>query len=189
MDTELLISLISLIIFFILFCIGFYKLGIQEYIAIRKHTYLTPPTLRNNAQWQSLLEDWRSLTKLKSWRPEYSRAEEAYRLKSRKFFKTDLDQPNILDVPVVAVALQCTEVYIERYHTSTGDLDWKKSLSDSRNMINVIFSDDLPDKIKSTVRKIRDTTDLVDDDGVDAAKEQLDKIKTKLDANKLPITE
>ena len=120
------------------------------------------------------------------WTPEYSRAEEVYRLKFRKFLQIDLDQQNILRIPIVALALQCTEVYIERYHTRTGDLDYEKSLHDRQHITHVMHKGDLSEGLKSTVRKIRDIEELVDDQGVDAAMKQFKEVKSKLHAEYEP---
>lgn len=190
MSAEQIFSLIVLIAIFSAICFGFYKSFLEENIKKQRHKYLTPTALSDNSEWQTLIEDWRSLLKMKSWTPEYSRAEEAYRLKFRRFLQTDLDQPNILHVPIVALALQCTEVYIERYHTKVGDLDWKKALTDSRNMIHIMYDSSLPEEIASTVRKIREVEDLVDDQGVDAAMKRLEEVKSELHAKyELPLTE
>ena len=182
MSTEQIVSLITLIIIFSVICLGFYKLFLEENIKKRRHKYLTPDALSGNSEWQTLIEDWRSLLKMKSWTPEYSRAEEAYRLKFRKFLQTDLDQPNILRIPIVAIELQCTEVYIGHYHTRVGDLDWKKALEDSQHITHVKYDSDVPEEVKVTLSKIRDVEDIVDDQGVDAAMKRLKEVKSELHA-------
>lgn len=154
----------------------------QEETQEQPHKYLTPAALIGNPEWQTLLEDWRALSHLGSWTPEYSRAEEAYRLKFRKFLQTDLDQSNILHIPIVALILQSTEVYIGRYHTRTGDLDYKKSLDDRLHIIHVMYNSDIPEEVKATTREIRDITDLVEDQGVDAAMKRLKEVKSELHA-------
>ena len=184
MSAEQILSLIALIITLIIalsaICFGYYKSFLEENIKKRRHKYLTPAALSGNSEWQTLIEDWRSLLKMKSWTPEYSRAEEAYRLKLREFLQTDLDKSNILDVPIVALALQCTEVYIEHYHTRHGDLDFSKALDDRPHITHVMYSGNLPENIVSTVKKIRDVEDFVEDQGVDAAMNELTKIKSEL---------
>ena len=182
MDAEIIIPLISIIISLGVACLALYKRLFKKDSKEQSHEYLTPAALSGNSEWQTLLEDWQSLSKLGSWTPEYSRAEEAYRLKFREFLQTDLNQSNILHIPIVAVALQCTEVYIGHYHTRTGDLDWKKALTDSRNMIHIVYDSSLPEEIALTVRKIREVEKLVDDQGVDAAMKQLEKVKLELQA-------
>ena len=153
MDTSQIFSVVLLFFFSGAFCLGFYKSFLKEYIKKRRHKYLTPDALSGNSEWQTLIEDWRSLSKLKSWTPEYSRAEEAYRLKFRKFLQTDLDQSNILRIPIVALALQHTEIYIERYHTRIGDLDQEKSRDDIKHILHVMHNSDVPEEAKATIRK------------------------------------
>ena len=182
MDTSQIVSVVLLIFFSGGLCLGFYKSFLKEYIKKQRHKYLTPDGLSGNSEWQTLIENWRSLSKLKSWTPEYSRAEEAYRLKFRKFLQTDLDQPNILHIPIVALTLQRTEIYIERYHTRVGDLDRAKSLIDSKHIRHVMYNSDVPKEVKATIRKIRDVEDFVDDQGVDAAMKRLEEVKSELQA-------
>ena len=180
MSTVNILSLILIIISLTATGFALYKLSLKEYIKKQRHQFLTPAGLSGNPRWTVLLEDWKSLSRLKSWTPEYSRAEEIYRLKLREFLQTDLNKPNILDVPIVALAFQCTEVYIERYHTQVGDLDYKKSLEDSGHIIHVMHKGNLPENIVSTIRKIRGAEDFVDDEGVDAAMNQFRKIKKEI---------
>ena len=157
-----------------------YYMFLKEHIRRRRHKYLTPAALRDNSEWQTLIEDWRSLSQLESWTPKYSRAEEAYRLKFRKFLQTDLDKLNILHIPIVALALQCTEVHTERYHTRHGDFDHDKSLDDSEHIRYVLYNGDVSEDIASTIREIRKVEDLIEDQGVDAALKQLKEVKSKL---------
>ena len=151
------------------------------------HEYIMPAELKDNPQWHAFLEDWRHLSGLRSWTPEYSRAEETYRLKIRKFLLTDLDQPNILDVPIVALALQCAEIYIERYHTRFEDLDYQKSINDKRHIRHVQSHNDLPANVQDALRIFQSAEYVVNAQGVDAALKRLWEIQLEFAPNTLEI--
>ena len=188
MDASIVLSVVVAIITLIAVGLYFYRLRPKKDENLTQeqpqeqepHKYLTPPALSDNPKWAELLEDWQSLTQLGSWTPEYSRAEEGYRLKMREFLQTDLDKSNILDVPIVALVLQYTEIYIERYHTRAGDLDYKKSLQDDLHIIHVMYNDKFPENLLSTIREIHGVRKFVDDEGVDAAMDHFRKIKSEL---------
>lgn len=152
-----------------------------------KHEYITPAGLKDNPQWHAFLEDWRHLSGLRSWTPEYSRAEEAYRLKFREFLLTDLDQPNILDIPIVALALQCAEIYIERYHTRFEDLDYQKSITDKRHIRHVQLHNDLPANVQDALRRFQSAEYVVNDQGVDAALKRLREIQLEFAPNTMEL--
>lgn len=187
MDSSIVLSVVAAIITLIATGLFLYQSRpkktakpTQEETQEQPHKYLTPAALSGNAEWQTLLEDWQSLSTLSVFTPEYSRAEEAYRLKLREFLLKELNKSNILEVPVVALALQCTEIYIDRYHTRIGDLDYRKALIDRTQVTHLIHSGNLSEDIVSVVKKIRDPEDLVTGDSVDAAMDHFRKIKSEL---------
>lgn len=189
MDSSIVLSVVAAIITLIAIGLFLYQSRpkktekpTQEETQEQPHKYLTPAALSGNSEWQTLIEDWRSLSKMKSWTPEYSRAEEAYRLKFRRFLQTDLNEPNILRIPIVALELQCAEVYIGHYHTRHGDLDFSKGLDDRRHITHVMFDSNVPEEVKAAILKIHDVANSVEDQGVDAAMKRLKEVKSELQA-------
>ena len=147
---------------------------------ITRYEYASPPVLVDNPEWQSLISEWRNLKKLDSWTPEHSRAEVAYNQRLRKFLWTDLDNPNIAEVPIVALAIQNAEIHINRYHDRIGDLGYSKASSESIQILKVIHDDDFPDEIGEIVNKFSDLRHLIDDEGVASVRERLSKAKSEV---------
>ena len=147
---------------------------------ITRYEYTSPPVLVDNAEWQSLIDGWRALQKLDSWTPEYSRAEIVYNRRLRKFLWTDLDNPNIVDIPIVALAMQNAGIFIDLYHDRIGDLGYSKASSEASQILKVIYDDDFPDEIEEIVNKFHDLRYLIDDEGVESVKERLSKAKSEI---------
>ena len=102
-----------------------------------------PDILKGNAEYLSLIEDWRSVEKMDSWTSEHSLAEDRLKRKFRRFLIKDLSETeNVLDIPIVAIALQSTRILIEHHHTRVESLDWDLA-SFSRLQIMHIMNKDL----------------------------------------------
>lgn len=165
-------------VIFVIFAI--YKMYIEEYIAKRRHIYITPKGLENNEEWNSLVEDWRELTKLNSWTEKHRRQEDNYKFGIRKFLKSGTDKSNFIDIPIVAVRLQTAKTLLDNYYNRSHNLDWKKAITDSGYIHDVLSSGDIPDDVKSVVREINDAYYSYDDEGVDFASQQLMKVHIKI---------
>lgn len=146
---------------------------------ITRYEYATPAPLADNTKWRTLIAEWRTLEKLDSWTPEYSQAEVAYNQRLRKFLWTDIDNPNITDIPIVALAIQNAEIRINRYHDRIGDLGYSKASSEALQILKVIYDDDFPDEIKEIVRKFNDLHHQIEDEGVASVRERLSKAKSE----------
>ena len=146
-----------------------------------RHEFLTPPALAGHAEWQSLIADWRSLQKLDSWTPEYSRAEDALKRRYRQFLVKDLSETeNVLDIPIIAIALQSTRITIEHHHTRVGSLDWSKASFDRLQIMNVAIRDLVPEQIDEIAWRILRVEDVIEDAGVDVAAERLAELESEL---------
>ena len=152
---------------------------------ITKHQYYVPDILKGNAEYLSLIEDWRSVEKMDSWTSEHSLAEDRLKRKFRQFLIKDLSKTeNVLDIPIVAIALQSTRILIEHHHTSVESLDWDLA-SFSRLQIMHIMSKDLTaEQIEAIVWRILRVEDVIDDEGVDAALEALSALQTEFSVQK-----
>ena len=147
---------------------------------IMRYEYATPAPLADNTEWRSLIAEWRPLEKLDSWTPEYSRAEVAYNQRLRKFLWTDIDNPNIADIPIVALAIQNAEIRINRYHDRIGDLGYSKASSEVSQILKVIYDDDFPVGIREIVQKFINLQHQIEDEGVKSVKERLSKAKSEI---------
>lgn len=178
MKTGLIVWLVVLISAGVVFYLT-YPPRVRE-AKIKNYEYATPAVLVGNPEWQSLVAEYRELNKLGSWTPEYSKAEISYNQRIRKFLWTDLDNPNIVDIPIVALAIQNAGILINRYYERIGDLGYRKASLESIQIRKVIYDDDFPDEIKAIVKVFLNLYFDIEDEGVESVKERLYKAKSEI---------
>ena len=153
---------------------------------ITKHQYLVPDILKGNAEYLSLIEDWRSVKKMDSWTSEHSLAKDRLKRKFRQFLIKDLSETeNVLDIPVVAIALHSTRISIEHHHTRVDSLDWDLAQFNQIQIMHVANKDLIPKQIDEFVWRILRVEDVIDYEGVDAALETLSALQAELSVQKL----
>ena len=148
---------------------------------LNRHQFLTPPALAGYQEWKALIEDWRTLEKMDSWTPEYSRAKDTLKRRYRQFLVKDLSETeNVLDIPIIAIALQSTRIMIEHHHTRVGSLEWSKASFDRLQIMNVTIRDLVPEQIDAIAWRILRVEDVIEDAGVDVAAERLTELESEL---------
>lgn len=148
---------------------------------ITKHQYIVPDALKDDTEYQSLIEDWRTLEKMDSWTPEYSHGKDTLKRRYRQSLVKNLSEAeNVLDIPIVAIALQSTRIVIEYHHTRVGSLDWDLASFSRLQIMRVLIKDLVPEQIDEITWRILRVEDMIEDKGMDAATERLSALEVGL---------
>lgn len=162
--------------------IAVYKLTLAEYIKKRTHEYHIPEGLVNNVEYQALIQDWRELSKLNSWTSEHKMADDKYKFRFRKFLRSDLDKSKFIEIPIVAVRLQTAIILAENHYNSTGNLDWRKAITDRGYTLGLYVrsSGDFPADVVAVIEQIEEAYDLLDKEGQEVSIQKLYEVEDEI---------